>query len=166
MELPASDDDGTPHCTIIDTGHKRQLDLAIEVPDSPLNAVMSGEVCDEVYDRLAQLILSHRTTLVFVNTRRMAERAARHLGERIGDENVTSHHGSLAREQRFAAEQRLKSGELRAMVATASLELGIDIGDIDLVCQLASTRSIATLCNGSAARDTAWAASQKGESFL
>ena len=135
--------DGTPQCTIVDTGHARQLDLAIEVPDSPLNAVMSGEVWEEVYDRLAQLILSHRTTLVFVNTRRLAERAARHLGERIGNENVTSHHGSLAREQRFAAEQRLKSGELRAMVATASLELGIDIGAVDLVCQLASTRSIA-----------------------
>jgi ATP-dependent Lhr-like helicase len=137
------DADGTPQCTIVDTGHARKLDLAIEVPESPLNAVMSGEVWEEVYDRLAQLILSHRTTLVFVNTRRLAERAARHLGERIGNENVTSHHGSLAREQRFAAEQRLKSGELRAMVATASLELGIDIGAVDLVCQLASTRSIA-----------------------
>ncbi len=135
--------DGTPRCNIIDTGHARQLDLGIEVPDSPLDAVMSGEVWDEVYDRLAQLILSHRTTLVFVNTRRLAERAARHLGERIGNENVTSHHGSLAREQRLAAEQRLKAGELRALVATASLELGIDIGAVDLVCQLGSTRSIA-----------------------
>jgi ATP-dependent Lhr-like helicase len=138
-------EDGTPNCTIIDSGHKRALDLAIEVPSSPLGAVMSGEVWDEVYDRLAQLINSHRTTLIFVNTRRMAERVARYLGERVGDENVTSHHGSLAREQRLAAEQRLKAGELKALVATASLELGIDIGDIDLVCQLASTRAISTL---------------------
>src|SRR5262249_38807997 len=90
-------DDGTPGCTIIDSGHKRELDLAVEVPSSPLGAVMSGEVWDEVYDRLAQLITTHRTTLIFVNTRRMAERVARYLGERIGDENVTSHHGSLAR---------------------------------------------------------------------
>ena len=138
-------EDGTTNCTIIDSGHKRALDLAIEVPSSPLGAVMSGEVWDEVYDRLAQLINSHRTTLIFVNTRRMAERVARYLGERVGDENVTSHHGSLAREQRLAAEQRLKAGELKALVATASLELGIDIGDIDLVCQLASTRAISTL---------------------
>jgi len=138
-------EDGTPDCAIIDSGHKRELDLAIEVPGSPLGAVMSGEVWDEVYDRLAQLINGHSTTLIFVNTRRMAERVARHLGERVGDENVTSHHGSLAREQRLAAEQRLKAGELKALVATASLELGIDIGDIDLVCQLASTRAISTL---------------------
>jgi ATP-dependent Lhr-like helicase len=138
-------DDGTPRCTIVDSGHKRKLDLAIEVPSSPLGAVMSGEVWDEVYDRLAALINSHRTTLIFVNTRRMAERVARYLGERIGDVNVTSHHGSLAREQRLAAEQRLKAGELKALVATASLELGIDIGDIDLVCQLTSTRAISTL---------------------
>src|SRR5262249_26442007 len=107
--------------------------------------VMSGEAWDEVYDRVAQLIEAHKTTLVFVNTRRLAERAARHLGEKIGDANVTSHHGSLAREQRLAAEQRLKSGELRALVATASLELGIDIGAVDLVIQLGSTRAISTL---------------------
>ncbi len=139
------DEDGTPDCNIIDSGHRRELDVAIEVPSSPLGAVMSGEVFDEVYDRLAQLINAHRTTLVFVNTRRMAERVARYLGERLGDENVTSHHGSLAREQRLVAEQRLKAGELKALVATASLELGIDIGDIDLVCQLGSTRAISTL---------------------
>jgi ATP-dependent helicase Lhr and Lhr-like helicase len=135
---------GTPNCAIIDSGHARQLDLAIELPESPLQAVMSGEVWDEVYDRLAQLIRQHKTTLVFVNTRRLAERVARHLGERIGDENIAAHHGSLAREQRLAAEQRLKAGELSALVATASLELGIDIGDVNLVCQLASTRSIAS----------------------
>jgi len=142
---PNIDEAGTPKCTVIDSGHKRVIDLAIEVPSSPLQAVMSGEVFDEVYDRLAQLITTHRTTLIFVNTRRMAERVARFLGERIGDENVTSHHGSLAREQRLVAEQRLKAGELKALVATASLELGIDIGDIDLVCQLGSTRAISTL---------------------
>ncbi len=138
-------DDTSPECTIIDTGYTRERDLAIEIPRSPLEAVMAGEVWDEVYNRLAELIAQHRTTLIFVNTRRMAERVARHLSERIGEENVTSHHGSLAREQRLAAEQRLKAGELRALVATASLELGIDIGDVDLVCQLGSTRAIATL---------------------
>jgi ATP-dependent Lhr-like helicase len=135
---------GNPDCAIIDSGHARKLDLAIELPESPLQAVMSGEVWDEVYDRLAQLIRQHHTTLVFVNTRRLAERVARHLGERIGDENIAAHHGSLAREQRLAAEQRLKAGELSALVATASLELGIDIGDVNLVCQLGSTRSIAS----------------------
>jgi ATP-dependent Lhr-like helicase len=136
--------DGMPDCTIIDSGHVRRLDIAIELPESPLEAVMSNDVWDEVYNRLAQLIREHRTTLIFVNTRRLAERAARHLGERLGDENITAHHGSLAREQRLAAEQRLKAGELSALVATASLELGIDIGDVDLVCQLGSTRSIAS----------------------
>jgi ATP-dependent Lhr-like helicase len=136
--------DNAPDCTIIDTGHTRRLDLAIELPDSPLQAVMSGEVWEDVYDRLAQLIREHKTTLVFVNTRRLAERVSRHLGERLGDENIAAHHGSLAREQRLAAEQRLKAGELSALVATASLELGIDIGDVNLVCQLGSTRSIAS----------------------
>src|SRR6266498_671588 len=138
------DSAGTPNCTIIDSGHTRRLDLAIELPESPLQAVMSGDVWDEVYDRLAQLIRQHKTTLVFVNTRRLAERVSRHLGERIGDENIAAHHGSLAREQRLAAEQRLKAGELSALVATASLELGIDIGDVNLVCQIGSTRSIAS----------------------
>jgi ATP-dependent Lhr-like helicase len=138
------DANNTPNCTIIDSGHARKLDIAIELPESPLSAVMSGEVWDEVYDRLAQLIRQHHTTLVFVNTRRLAERVARHLGERIGDENIAAHHGSLAREHRLLAEQRLKSGELSALVATASLELGIDIGDVNLVCQLGSTRSIAS----------------------
>src|SRR5215212_4490709 len=133
-----------PNCAIIDSGHARKLDIAIELPESPLSAVMSGEVWNEVYDRLAQLIRQHKTTLVFVNTRRLAERVARHLGERLGDENIAAHHGSLAREQRLTAEQRLKAGELSALVATASLELGIDIGDVNLVCQLGSTRSIAS----------------------
>lgn len=133
-----------PDCVIVDSGHARRLDLGIELTDSPLQAVMSGEVWEEVYDRLAQLIRQHHTTLVFVNTRRLAERVSRHLGERLGDENIAAHHGSLAREQRLSAEQRLKAGELSALVATASLELGIDIGDVNLVCQLGSTRSIAS----------------------
>jgi ATP-dependent Lhr-like helicase len=135
--------DGSADCVVIDTGHMRSRDLAIEVPPAPLEAVMSGEVWERTYDRLATLIGGHRTTLVFVNTRRMAERVARHLSERVGAESVTAHHGSMAREARLDAEQRLKRGELRALVATASLELGIDIGEVDLVCQLGSPRSIA-----------------------
>ena len=138
-------EDGKPGtCTIVDTGHTRERDLALELPESPLEAVMSGEVWAEVYRRLRALIEAHRTTLVFVNTRRMAERVARALTESLGEEHVTSHHGSLSRERRLAAEQRLKAGDLKALVATASLELGIDIGDVDLVCQLGSTRSIST----------------------
>jgi ATP-dependent Lhr-like helicase len=130
-------------CRIVDTGHVRERDLALELTASPLEAVMPAEAWSEIYDRLAELAQEHRTTLVFVNTRRLAERAARFLAERIGDEWVTAHHGSLAREHRLDAEQRLKNGELRILVATASLELGIDIGDVDLVCQLGSPRSIA-----------------------
>ena len=130
-------------CAIIDSGHVRRRDLALELPNSPLEAVMSGEVWSEVHDRLATLVREHHTTLIFVNTRRMAERLARHLGERLGEEHVTSHHGSLAREHRLDAEQRLKGGQLKALVATASLELGIDIGDVDLVCQIGSPRAIA-----------------------
>lgn len=136
---------GSDHCTIVDTGHVRRRDLAIEVPSAPLEAVMSTEVWGEVYDRLAALIREHRSTLVFVNTRRLAERAARALSERLGDDAVTSHHGSLAREQRLNAEQKLKRGELKALVATASLELGIDIGHVDLVCQISTPRAISAL---------------------
>ena len=139
------DPSGMPDCTIVDEGHDRSMDLALELPGSPLEAVCSNETWEEVYDRLAELIRKQRTTLVFVNTRRLAERVTFHLGKRLEEGNVTSHHGSLSREQRLQAEQRLKSGELRALVATASLELGIDVGYVDLVCQLGSTRSIATL---------------------
>ena len=127
---------------IVDAGHVRRRDIELELPRSPLSAVMANEVWDEVYDRLAELVREHRTTLVFVNQRRVAERAARHLAERLGEENVAAHHGSLAREHRLNAELRLKSGQLRVLVATSSLELGIDIGDIDLVCQLGSPRAI------------------------
>ena len=131
-------------CNIIDTGHVRQRDLEIEVPDSPLEAVMANEVWAEIYQRLEEQVTQHSTTLIFVNTRRLAERAAHHLAERLGDDAVTAHHGSLSREHRLNAETRLKQGQLKALVATASLELGIDIGDIDLVCQIGSPRSIAT----------------------
>ncbi|CAE6862705.1 DEAD/DEAH box helicase [Paraburkholderia domus] len=130
-------------CAIIDVGHIRERDLALEIPPVPLEAVMPNEVWERVYDRLAELVAMHRTTLIFVNTRRMAERAARHLTERLGKEVVAAHHGSLAKEHRFDAEQRLKRGELRVLIATASLELGIDIGDVDLVCQMGSPRAIA-----------------------
>jgi ATP-dependent Lhr-like helicase len=136
---------GQPQPTIVDAGHIRELDLALEIPSSPLEAVMSAEVWEEVNSRIAELISQHRTTLVFVNTRRLAERLAMQLSERIGADHLTSHHGSLSREKRFEAEERLKRGELKALVATASLELGIDIGSVDLVIQLGSTRSIATL---------------------
>ena len=131
-------------CVNIDSGHDRARDLALVLPDSPLEAVMSNEVWQTLYDRIATLIAGHHTTLIFANTRRMVERVTRHLSERIGADNVAAHHGSLAREQRLDAEQRLKAGSLRALVATASLELGIDIGDVELVCQLATPRSIAT----------------------
>src|ERR1700730_5477654 len=129
-------------CVIVDLGAARNRDLALELPPVPLEAVMSGEAWTQEYDRLAELVREHRTTLVFVNTRRLAERIARHLSERLGEEYVAAHHGSLAREHRFKAEQQLKRGELKALVATASLELGLDIGDVDLVCQIGSTRSI------------------------
>ena len=129
-------------CEIVDTGHARKRDLALAVPSSPLEAVMSNDVWKDVYAQLAQRAQDHRTTLVFVNTRRMAERAARHLSELLGPDTVMSHHGSMSKELRHRAEQRLKNGELKVLVATASLELGIDIGDVDLVCQLGSPRSI------------------------
>ena len=132
-------------CTIVDEGHRRAMDLGVELPRSSLDAVMAHEVWEEYYDRLEELIAAHRTTLVFVNTRRMAERLARHLSDRLGEEAVTAHHGSLSKEKRLDAEIRLKTGALRALVATASLELGIDIGHVDLVCQIGSPHRIATL---------------------
>ncbi len=134
---------GKPACRVVDAGHLRAMDVAIELPGSPLEAVMSNEVWKEVYERLVQLIETHQTTLVFVNTRRMAERVTHQLSSRLGDGKVTSHHGSLSTKLRLDAENRLKRGELKALVATSSLELGIDIGSVDLVCQLGSTRSIA-----------------------
>ncbi len=142
---PAASEDGRAPSAIIDSGYARKMDLAIELPGSPLEAVMSNEVWAEVYNRLAEFIAAHRTTLVFVNTRRLAERVTHHLCARLGQDKVTSHHGSLSARLRLEAEDRLKRGQLRALVATASLELGIDIGSVDLVCQLGPTRSITTL---------------------
>lgn len=135
--------DGAPDCEIVDIGYTRQRDLALELPPTPLSAVMSTDQWEQVYTRLVELVEQHRTTLVFVNTRRMAERAAHNLAQKLGKDAVAAHHGSLSKELRLDAEQRLKRGELRVLVATASLELGIDIGDVDLVCQLGSPRSIA-----------------------
>lgn len=135
--------DGEPDCEIVDIGYTKRRDLALELPPTPLSIVMSGDQWEQVFGRIAELVQQHRTTLVFVNTRRMAERAARELGELLGMEHVAAHHGSLAKELRLDAEQRLKRGELKVLIATASLELGIDIGDVDLVCQLGSPRSIA-----------------------
>nr|MBA3537215.1 DEAD/DEAH box helicase [Tatlockia sp.] len=128
---------------IINIGHARQLEIAIEVPESELSSVASSEMWDQIYDRIAELALKNRSTLVFANTRRLAERAAHHLSERLGKEFVAAHHGSLARKLRLAAETSLKTGKLKVLVATASLELGIDIGTVDLVCQLGSPRAIA-----------------------
>jgi ATP-dependent Lhr-like helicase len=138
------DASGKPDCTIVDVGHVRQLDLELDVPPSELSAVCSNEQWAEIYARLVDLIQSHRSTLVFVNTRRLAERVAHCLTDLLGADAVASHHGSLSKELRQSAETRLKEGKLRAIVATASLEMGIDIGYIDLVCQLGSPRSIAT----------------------
>ena len=128
---------------IVNIGHKRTLDLAVEVPARPLGPVATNEMWGEIYDRLVELVEQHRSTLVFVNTRRLAERIAHQLGERLGEDNVAAHHGSLSRKLRLAAEQKLKEGKVKVLVATASLELGIDIGTVDLVVQISSPRSIA-----------------------
>ena len=138
------DTSGRPRCAIVDTGHRRALDIAIELPEEELGAVASREQLDDIVGRIATQVTAHRTTLVFVNTRRMSERIAHLLAARLGDDSVMAHHGSLSRERRSLVESRLRGGELRALVATASLELGIDIGPIDMVCQIASPRSLAT----------------------
>ncbi len=138
------DEHGAPRCTVVNVGHRRDLDLLVEVPPTDLGAVATHEQWGEIYDRLAEHIAEHRTTLVFVNTRRMAERVAHNLGERLGGEHVAAHHGSLSKDRRLRIEQRLKAGEMRAIVATASLELGIDVGSVDLVCQIGSPRAITT----------------------
>jgi ATP-dependent Lhr-like helicase len=137
--------DGSPRCAIVDTGHRRDLDLALELPDDELGAVASAEQMAAILDMIAAHVGGHRTTLVFVNTRRLAERVAHQLGERLGDDQVAAHHGSLSKDRRQRVEARLRSGDLRALVATASLELGIDIGPVELVCQIGSPRSFATL---------------------
>jgi ATP-dependent Lhr-like helicase len=138
-------DDGTPDCAIVDTGHKRAMELSVETTDLELGAIASHELRATVYDRVVELVGQHRTTIVFVNTRRLVERVAHALGERLGAERVVAHHGSLSRRIRLAAEQKLKSGEVPVVVATASLELGIDVGHVDLVCHLGAPRALATL---------------------
>jgi ATP-dependent Lhr-like helicase len=131
-------------CEIVDCGHERTIDVTIEIPDGELEAVASAEQMADVLDRIARHVLGYRTTLVFVNTRRMAERVAHLLAERLGEDAVAAHHGSLSKDRRLRVEARLRAGDLRALVATASLELGIDVGPVDLVCQLGSPRSLAT----------------------
>src|SRR5271169_3166924 len=128
---------------IVNVGHKRTLDLGVEVPSSELGPVASNEMWDEIYERIVQLVDAHRSTLVFVNTRRLAERISHHLGERLGEDNVAAHHGSLSRKLRLEAERKLKEGQVKVLVATASLELGIDVGTVDLVCHISSPSSIA-----------------------
>jgi len=152
-------------CELVDIGHRRDLDLAIELPDSPLETVCSHETWDEIVRRMAELIAQHRTTLVFVNTRKLAERVAARLTEVLGEGQVTSHHGSLARERRLDAEALLKAGRLRALVATSSLELGIDIGDVDLVIQAGVTAMIATLLQRVGRSGHALARTPKGRLF-
>ena len=152
-------------CTLVDAGTFRELDLAIEIPPSPLSAVCSHEQWEEIYTRMAELVGEHRTTLVFVNTRKMAERIAGQLTRLLGEGAVTSHHGSLSKERRLDAEERLKAGKLRALVATASLELGIDIGDVDLAIQVGATRSIATFLQRVGRAGHTWKRVPKGRLF-
>jgi ATP-dependent Lhr-like helicase len=138
-------DDGAPNCAVVDVGHKREMDLSIEVPDEELGPIIRQDIWAAVYDKLVEQIHSHRTTLVFVNTRRLVERVAHQLTERLGDGKVGAHHGSLSRKTRLEVEEKLKSGEYPVVVATASLELGIDIGHVDVVCHIGSPRNLAVL---------------------
>ena len=133
-----------PLPTVVDSGHRRRLDLSLELPDGELEAALSGDQFDEILDRIGAHVAKHQTTLVFVNTRKLSERVAHELGERLGQDQVAAHHGSLSRDRRQRVEHRLRAGDLRALVATASLELGIDIGPVELVCQIGSPHSIAT----------------------
>jgi ATP-dependent helicase Lhr and Lhr-like helicase len=135
---------GEPAPAVIDSGHRRRLELSLELPDGELEAAISGDQFNEILDRIASHVANHRTTLVFVNTRKLSERVAHQLGERLGQDQVAAHHGSLSRERRQRVEHRLRAGDLRALVATASLELGIDVGPVELVCQFGSPHSIAT----------------------
>ena len=137
--------DGIPNCTIVDTGHARKMDLEIQLPETELGPIATHEIWGETLDAIAGLVRSHATTLVFVNTRRMVERVAHQLSERLGEGAVVAHHGSLSRTIRLAAEEKLKKGEVKVCVATSSLELGIDVRVVDLVCQIGSPRSIGLL---------------------
>ena len=139
------DQQGVPACTIVNTGHAREIDLALQLPEQELGPIASHELWGEALDSVAKLVQEHETTLVFVNTRRLVERVSHQLSGRLGEEAVVAHHGSLSRAIRLDAEERLKAGQVKVCVATASLELGIDIGDVDLVCQIGSPRSIGVL---------------------
>ncbi|MDQ3898041.1 MAG: DEAD/DEAH box helicase, partial [Actinomycetota bacterium] len=150
---------------VVDVGHQRDLDVALELPEGELEAIASAEQLADVLDRIAALVRLHRTTLVFVNTRRLAERLAHQLGERLGDDVVAAHHGSLSKERRHRVETRLRAGDLRALVATASLELGIDIGPVELVCQIGSPRSIATFLQRVGRSNHTRAGTPKGRLF-
>ncbi|QMV19276.1 DEAD/DEAH box helicase [Granulicella sp. 5B5] len=141
--LPLSPNRPRQPATIIQVGQRRTLDLAIEVPSDELGSICSTAMWQEIFDKLAALTDHHRSTLVFVNTRKLVEKISFELSQRLGEDAVAAHHGSLSRALRLDAEQRLKSGEIKILIATASLELGIDIGTVDLVCQIATTRSVA-----------------------
>jgi ATP-dependent helicase Lhr and Lhr-like helicase len=142
---PNIDADGAPRCAVIDTGSRRSLDLQIEMPGNELGPIVTLDLWDETVDRIAELTATHRTTLVFVNTRRLVERVSYILAQRLGEDAVVAHHGSLSRKTRLLAEERLKRAEVKVCVATASLELGIDVGAVELVCQIGSPRSIGVL---------------------
>src|SRR6266498_3513220 len=157
--------DDAPHCRIVDLGHRRALDLDIELPGSELQAVASHEQWGEILDKIAAHVERHHTTLVFVNTRRLAERLAHLLAERVGEDRVAAHHGSLSKERRLRLEDRLRAGDLKALVATASLELGIDIGPVELVCQIGSPRSLATFLQRVGRSGHAGGATPKGRLY-
>ena len=157
--------DGRADCVLVDVGHTRQIDLALELPGLELGPIATHEHWDQVLDQVAGLAQSHRTTIVFVNTRRLVERVAHQLGQRLGEEAVVAHHGSLSRQTRHDAEQRLKAGLVKVCVATASLELGIDVGSVELVCQLGSPRSIGLLLQRVGRSGHALAAIPKGRLF-
>ncbi len=156
---------GVKTCEILNVGHRRELDLDIELPGSPLSAVMANEVWEEIHEKLENTIFDHRTTLIFVPTRAMAERLSHHLTTRLGPEIVTAHHGSMSKDKRLDAETKLKRGELRALVATGSLELGIDVGSIDLVIQIGSPKSIAALLQRVGRSGHTLAATPKGKLY-
>ena len=152
-------------CHIVDVGHGRRIELHVEVPKDELGAIATNAIWSDIYDRLAEIAEQHRSTVVFVNTRRLAERVAHHLSDRLGESQVASHHGSLSRTLRLVAEDRLKTGQMKVMVATASLELGIDIGCVDVVCQIGSPRAIST-CLQRVGRAGHWVgATPKGHLF-
>ena len=151
-----------PDPVVVDIGHRREMDIRVEVPGSELGAVASNEMWEEIYDRIAELVRQHRSTLLFVNTRRLAERVAMHLADRLGEDAVAAHHGSLSRKLRLVAERKLKNGEVAVLVATASLELGIDIGFVDLVVQIGSPRAIAVALQR-IGRSGHWPTSQRAQ---